>query len=186
MRVVDLVDELDAVAGTHTHGGRGPLPDAVEREDGGLVERRRIEGGRRMRAVVLREEEPPVLPERAQRLANEGFDPHLRLQERRGGVHEHRAALGSHRQRGLHGAVQRANRVVIEDHGIQVGGFNQRLAEAVVDGVRREAGVVLPAGETLFLRGRDDLVVARDGRRGVVVEGREAKGRDRRLRHAWV
>src|SRR5262249_28758432 len=49
--------------------------------------------------------------------------------------------------------------------------------QAVADGVRGEAGVVSLAREALLLRGRDDLAVAHQARRRIVIEGGEAQNR---------
>ena len=58
MREVDLLDHLEPVAPTETHGGGRPLADSVHREHGGALERRGEEGARGMALVMLGKEEP--------------------------------------------------------------------------------------------------------------------------------
>ena len=57
MREVQLPQRLDAGSGGPPGRGRGPLADAVEAQHGRPLERARVEGGGRVRQVVLAEEE---------------------------------------------------------------------------------------------------------------------------------
>ena len=56
VRKAQLVRERDAVAAADAEAGRGPFADAVEREDGRLVERRGKERAGGVRLVVLGED----------------------------------------------------------------------------------------------------------------------------------
>ena len=56
------------------------------------------------------------------------------------------------------------------------------LLQAEIDRVAGKAGVVLLAGEPLFLRGGDDAPVVDERRRAVVIEGRDSQDAHRRLR----
>src|SRR5262249_27497774 len=55
------------------------------------------------------------------------------------------------------------------------------LLETVAHRVRRETGVVALAREPLLLRGRDDLAVAHQACRRIVIEGGEAENRGHQL-----
>src|SRR5688500_369340 len=74
----------------------------------------------------------------------------------------------------LEQAIEFEQRLIVKSDVREVFWSNACCFEAVVDGVRREARVVLDARETLFLRSRDDDAVANDGRGAVVIEGGDA------------
>src|SRR5580765_2730952 len=50
-------------------------------------------------------------------------------------------------------------RLLVKADEIELVHRNTRLAQAVFDGTRRKARVVLPAGETLLLRGSDNSAI---------------------------
>ena len=87
---------------------------------------------------------------------------------------------------GLEQAIELDQRLFVEPDQIEVAGLDARLAQAVVDGLGREGGVVLAAGETLLLGGGDNTAVLdQAGRRVVVVGGNpEDAGRHVRIRTA--
>src|SRR5205814_8727110 len=58
---------------------------------------------------------------------------------------------------------------------VEIVGREPGFFYAVVDGVRRDSGVVLLASEALFLRGRDDLAVDHDRGGAIVVERGDAE-----------
>ena len=58
VREPELREHVESVAAAEADRGRRPLPHAVHREDGRLLERRRVERRRRVRLVVLGEEDP--------------------------------------------------------------------------------------------------------------------------------
>ena len=109
VRKADLVRQLDAVAASRAVGRRGPLADAVHRQDRRLLERRREERAGGVGFVMLREDdrlavapaqptrdlarqaellarpggsEPDELPEPARRVGEVGFQQAVELQER--------------------------------------------------------------------------------------------------------
>ncbi|KAH2820923.1 hypothetical protein KXV85_003017 [Aspergillus fumigatus] len=69
-----------------------------------------------------------------------------------------------------HDAVEREQRIVVENDGGELGGLDLRLFEAVVDGVRREARIVLLPAEPLLLCGGDNDAIADERGRGVMIE----------------
>ena len=62
---------------------------------------------------------------------------------------------------GLEQPLELDERLVVEDDVVDVVERDLAFAQAILDRVGREVGVVLLAREALFLRGRDDLAVAR-------------------------
>src|SRR2546423_2976150 len=64
----------------------------------------------------------------------------------------------------------------IERDQIELGRVRQAgLAQAIIDRVSREAGVMFFPGETLLLRGRKDFAIAHEAGRAVVIKGRDAE-----------
>src|SRR4029453_2596527 len=71
---------------------------------------------------------------------------------------------------GLEQAVELDERLLVETDQVQLAGLEVGFTQAVFDGARWEAGVVLLAGESLFLRrGNDAAVLYKTGGRIVVV-----------------
>src|SRR5262249_42971693 len=68
-------------------------------------------------------------------------------------------------------------RLVVEADIVDVADADAALAQAVGDGMVGEPGVVLLASEALLLRRGDDVAVAREAGRRVVVERRDAENR---------
>ena len=81
---------------------------------------------------------------------------------------------------GLEQSLELQEGLVVEDDVIDVPEPHPFLSETVPDRLSREARVVLLSGEALFLRRRDDLAVAHQSRRAVVVEGRDTQEAHRR------
>ena len=165
-----LAEERDGVAPPDPEGGRRPFPDAVHGQDGGLLERRGEEGGGGMGFVVLGEEELPVV---AQLAADLALGPELAPQPEGHGLGEGGEARRGVGEVGLQDPLELQPGLVVEDDPVEVRGAQARLAQAVVDRVEGEGGVMLLAGEALLLRGGDDRAVAQQRRGGVVVVGGE-------------
>jgi hypothetical protein len=152
--------------------GGGPLADPVQGQDRGLVERRRVVGARRVRLVVLGEEDLLGRSGAAtlHGVLDLGRDPELLAQPERHRHHVRAQAAGDHRQVGLQDAVELEQRLVVEDHPVQrLAGRDAALREAVAHRVEREARVVLLAGEPLLLSGGDDAAVHHQAGGRVVV-----------------
>ena len=106
VREADLVRQLDTAAATDSVGGRRPLPDPVQRENRRLLEGRRKERARRVRLVVLGEDDlPPVARQPARDLAGAGAASASPRAARTAGTSETRAA----RRRGMSRAGARAS-----------------------------------------------------------------------------
>ena len=176
MREADLVRQLDAVAPPGPERGGGPLADAVHREDGGFVERGRKERARRVRLVVLGEDDLPLVAS-SEPLRDGARQVELLLRPQRHELQERPEAARRVRQVGLQQALELQERLVVEADVVELLGRDAGLVEAVADGVDRERVVVLAAGEPLLLRRRDDVAVDDERRRRVVVEGRDAEDR---------
>src|SRR5262249_15499002 len=71
--------------------------------------------------------------------------------------------------------VKLSQRLVIEPHVIEVRRRDTAFPQAVFNCVDWEAMVMLDSTESLLLRGGDDPAVDNEGRRGVVIEGRNAQ-----------
>ena len=79
-------------------------------------------------------------------------------------------------QHGRQIAVELAERLLVEDHVVDVGALDASAFQAELDGLVREVEVVLDAREALFFGGGDQLAVPQQGRRGVVVVSRRFPG----------
>ena len=169
-------------------GGGGPLADAVDGDDGRVVEGGRIERARGVRQMVLGVEDPVVrTPKRAQLSVEQ--PPY---EELLANPHRHRAQEAhepSRRERviGLEQALELQERLVVERHRREVVVMDARFAQDVSAGLAGERGVVPLPRETLLLRCRHDTPVHEQGRRAVVVEGRNPEnGRPRVAQSASV
>ena len=176
MRVADLLVEAQAGTVADAQARRRPLADAVHDQHRRAVERRRVEGGRSVRHVVRRIQHRHVRPQRATGRLGKA---HLHAQLQGRALRPLLATLGRRGQQALDDAVKREQRVLVENHGRQLGRIDERLFEAIVDGVLREARVVLLAREAFLLGCSDDLAVAHQGRGGVVIERRHPEDGDR-------
>src|SRR5438552_16241149 len=68
---MQLLQQLEVAAAAHAERRRGPLADAVDREDRGLLEGGREERARRVRLVMLGVQDLPLVPEGAADLVAE-------------------------------------------------------------------------------------------------------------------
>ena len=139
VREAELMRQVDRGPSSDAKAGGGPLADAVDGQDGGLLERRRVEGAGGVGLVVLGEEEPlPVgSPEGFRHRPREEqlfSDPERqRLDERR----EPGGRVGQIR---LEEPFKLEQGLVVEADPVQVGGGEASLGQATGDGFRRERG----------------------------------------------
>ena len=135
---LDVVDQADAVPLADAEGGRAPLADAVEREDRRLVERAGEEGAGGVALVVVGEDQPR--PGRPAEALPQG-PPHVQLllePERHGQPEAAEPARGVG-QVGLEQPLELGQRLVVEGDVVEVGRRQARLAQAIGDGLAREA-----------------------------------------------
>ena len=174
VRKVQLLGQRDAIAAAHPEARRRPLADAVNRQDRRLVERRREERAGRMRLVVLGKDEAPLIAA-AERLAHLPREMQLPLDPQRQRLPERSEPAGRVGEIGLEQPLELEQRLVVEGDVIELVGADSAALEAERDRLRREAVVVLPPGETLFLRGGHDVPVHDQRRRRIVVERRDSQ-----------
>src|SRR5215469_12916176 len=130
-----------------------------------------------MTLMMLGEEEP-LFPieigcEFSKLVPQQMLEEELFAQPERNGHPEGAEAIRSKRQIGLEQPFEFQKRLVVEDDVIGFIEIDAALAQAVFDRLPREACILLLAGETFLLRGGDDAAVLDQGRRAVMIEGRD-------------
>ena len=173
VRVVQLGQQAQVLAAPDAVRGGRPLADPVHGQHGRLGERRREERARGMRLVMLREED--LAAESLQLVQDQPPGEELVAQPHRHRGDELRQPAGRHAEILLEQPLELEQGLVVEADVVEVGGGESGRLEAVRDGVARESGVMLLAGEALLLRRGDDLTVAHQTGRRIVVEGGDAQ-----------
>ncbi len=172
VRELQLPEDGNLLALTKADGGGGPFPHAVQGEDGRLREGRRIEGAGRMGQVVLREEQRRRTGAHlGQFLPEERAHQQLFLDPHRHGHEKARQSPGRKAVVGLQQALELEIGLVVKGHRGKIAELEPRLRHDVGQGLGRKVGVVLLAGEALFLGRGDDLAVHQDGCGAVVIKG---------------
>ena len=173
---VQLAHDLDVAAAAAADGRGRPFADAVDGQDGGLGERRGIEGARRVRQVVLGIEDAVAGgAELAELVGEQAPHEQLLLDPGRHGRDEAGEAGGCEPVVGLEQALEFQERLVVERHTGQVVVGDPAFVEHVAAGVDRKRGVVALAREAFFLGRRGNLSVDQQRGRAVVVEGGDAE-----------
>ena len=158
---------MNIVAASVSQRRRFPLPHTVDRQDGRFFKRGDEEGARRMRGVMIGEQDLPLVPQ----LPLDGLrDPHLLFQPHRHRLKIGEVAEGKRGERCEEDPFKLDEGLVIERHVVQVGDGYPRLPETGVNGVRREAGVVTFSGKAFLLGRCDQRSVLHQRRRSIVVE----------------
>ena len=157
MGELDLLDKLDVGSPARSHGGGRPLANAVHREEGGLLERGRIERAGGVGKMVLAEKNPVLLD--FEPIPDKGFYPKLVAQPGDHGLPEGFPGPGVAFEGRHQDPFEFLERSFIKNDIIEVTGGDARLLQAEADGVFGEAIIVLDPGEPLFLRGRDEVPV---------------------------
>ena len=134
------------------------------------------EGAGRVRLVVIGEDVAAAILA-LECLADQPRNVQLLFQPHRDGLAEGEVPAGRHGEIGFQQAFELGDRLVVEADVIEIRGRDARLAEAVIDGVLREIGVVLLAREAFFLGGGNDPAIDHQGRRRVVIKCRNAQDR---------
>jgi hypothetical protein len=179
VREVDLLQHLELVALAVAQRRGRPFADAVHAEDRGLLIGRREERRGGMALVMLAEQQA-LLPVEVRLpllhlVAQQRLLEQLLLQPQRHGHAEGVEAARGEGEIGLEQPLELEERLVVEGDVVDVRQLDAGRVETVVHRVLREAGIVLLAGEALFLSRTDELAV-RDQRRGaVVIESRDSQ-----------
>ena len=97
------------------------------------------------------------------------LEPHRQRHAERG------EAPGRERQIGLEQALELQERLVVERDVVDPVEIGAAFAQAILDRVLGEGGIVLLAREPLLLRGGDELAVGDQRSRAVVIERRQAE-----------
>ena len=173
MRKADLPFQADLRTPPSPHGGGRPLADPVYSEEGGLVERRAKERARRVREVVLREQE--LRPRHAQSLLDEGADPQLVEEPRHHGLPEQPGRPRKHLQRRHQDALELHEGLLEERHVVELRTADTLGGQHGLDRLHGELVVVLLARETLLLGRAHHHAILHQRRRGVVKETRDSQ-----------
>ena len=175
---LELPQDGELPAPAEADGGGGPFPHPVHREDGGLGKGRRIEGGGGVGQVVFREKDRGLaVSHLGQFFLEQGAHQELFFDPHRHGHQKAPEPPGGKPVVGLQQALELEVGLVIEGHGAQVGEPQARLRHDIGQGIGREGGVVLLAGEPLLLGRGDDLAVHQEGGGAVVIKGGETENR---------
>ena len=172
MREANLVDQLEVVAPSDAERGRCPLADAIECQNGRLLERRAEESRRGVRLVVFGEEH---LAPKVDLLADDARYPELFLEPDRHRLGEGGQGARKGRQVGEENSLELHERFVVEDHVVEIAHLQSGLFEAVLGRVTRKPGIVFLARESLFVASGHQLAVAEQCGRRVVVEARDSE-----------
>ena len=172
MRIADFPNRFNLHAIAETEGASRPLSDPVDDEDRCTLKGRRVKATCGMGHMVLGHQQARALAEsRLDVLPEAGLGTKHPTACRS----EMIAARWCHCHRIFHDAVERKERIVVEDNAVQFRGLDESLAETVIDGMARKARVMLLAREPLFLRRGNDYPIPHDCSGGVMVIGRNAQ-----------
>ncbi len=179
MGEMNLLPHFQAAARAVGNRRRRPFSDAVDRQDGRVVEGRGIECTGGMALVVLGEEDA-ILPVEAgtdleQLLAEQILLEKLFAQPNRHGHPERREPLGGECKVGFEKALELEERLVVESDEIDTVQIGVSLVQAIGDRLVGKARIMLLAREPLFLRRGKDGAVLDQGDRAVVIEGRDSE-----------
>jgi hypothetical protein len=106
-----------------------------------------------------------------QLVANDGFDPKLIAHPNRHRVDERSDAARKLIEISENEALKFRERFIIENDVVEVADLNATLAQAVADGMNGKIFVVLFAREAFFLGRGDELAIAHECGRRIMVEG---------------
>ena len=178
MREIHASVDGDGLASADPPRSAGEVAEAVDRDDDGFGERRNMEGRGKMREMML---DPVHLAMKA--LSREARCQQLLDAPARSPVPE---PVENEREVGTVGRhigqlpEQIGPAVLIDGDVPHIGEPDARFAQTIGDRLRREAGPMLDAAESLLLRRRNEHAVAHERGRGIAVECVEAEN-DHRL-----
>ena len=168
MRKADLSQKPDSLSVSDSEARGCPLADAVYRENGCLVEPRGIKRARRVRSMVIDEQDLARLD--AKPIAEVVSYPELIPEPRDHGFAESvpgsRVAL-KHRHQD---ALEFDEGLFVKDDVIEILRLDAGGLEAKLDGTFRVAGIVLLPRESLFFRCTNEPPVIDERRGRIVIE----------------
>ena len=180
MREAQLLEHLDFTSATGPDGRGGPLAHAVNRQDRRLVERRWIKRTGRVRLVMFGKKNFTVSTQPRQ-LGTDGFAQIQFLAKPVGQDRGKRPpAAGRDGQIRFQQPRELQNGLVVKHHRVQLRSGQRGVLKAELNGQLREVGIVFLAREPFLLCGAEDFTVAHQGRRGIVIVGRDAENVARR------
>src|SRR5262245_9979539 len=144
-----LLVDLDVVPAPDAHRCGCPLADAVDREDGRFLERRRKERARGVRLVMLAVENRSVI---LKRVADLSSGEELLLDPERSGFQKLNEAARCNAKVSFENPLEFEQRLVVEADAIEVGGGDAGCSKAIVHSACGKRRVSLLARETLLLR----------------------------------
>jgi len=173
-----LLEEGDVVVPAVADGGGGPFPDAVDGQDRRFGKGRGEEGAGGVGQVVIREEELDTfrgaVADPLQLVADQFLEEHLLLDPHGNGGEKGLQTPGGEGVVGLQKPLEFQQRLVVEDHGVQILHADPGPLQAEGRRMGREGWVVLLPGEALLLGGGDDLAVLEEGGGGIVIKSGDA------------
>src|SRR5260370_32119722 len=146
----------------------GPFPHASHGQNCRTLKWRWIEGAGGVAEMVIGEQQLSSIP--LQFTAQQILLKELLAKPERHGHLERPQTAGREGEVSLQQALEFQERLVIEHRVIDLVQRYAFLRQAVFDGMRRKSGIVLLAAEALFLGRRDNLAVADQGSRAVMIE----------------
>ncbi len=179
MREVNFFPHLQLVPAPNGKRSGGPLADSIHRQDCGLLKWRRKKCARRVSDMMFAEDQPflpiDVFAELAQTFYQEIFLEKFFFAPQRNRHGEGAEPSGRNGQVSLEQSFKFQQRLVVEDHPIQIAGINRSFPQTVGQRVTRKARVMFLAREPFLLGGRDNFTVVQQSRRAVVIERGDAK-----------
>jgi len=168
---VQGLQQGDPVAASRAGGGRGPLSDTVQGQDGRLVKGTGVEGTGRMGFVVLAEDipTPPSTAQGPVDLAGQvelASEPHGDADQELPEAHRGVGDVG------LQEPLEAKQGLLVEDHEVDLLLAEAPGLQAIGDCVGRKSSIMLLAGEPFLLRSSQDPALPDQGRGTVVVERR--------------
>ena len=169
MREALLLGQLETAAPPVADRRGGPLPDRVEGQDRRLFVRRREEGARRVRLVMLGEDDPA--PEGvSERGADHPGKVELTLGPLGQRFPEHGEARRGVPRKRIEQPLELDERFLVERYNVEFFRADTRSLQTILHGPGREVRILLFSGEPLLLGCRHDLSVAEKSRGGVMVK----------------
>ena len=155
----------------HPHRGGGPFPHTIDGENRRLRERRWEERARRVRFVVLGEQQVPI-EIAANRVEDHPVLVELFLDPQRAGHEKGPKPLGSDAQVSFKNSLKLDERLVVEADVVKIRRGDAGPVEAEVHRVFRERGVPLLSRKALLRARGDDLTISYQTGSTIVVERR--------------